>query len=213
MTLLGHQMSITPGGLHRRTFWSVFEQSRIPMALVNENRCYVAINDAAVEMFRYRREDVIGALAGRTTADPDPTKDNAQWKQLLLTNELYAERVVEHSSGAPMRVSYAAHSTSIDGQWMALIVALSAHVEPDGVELIGTAEPDTSSTLGKMLTPREREVVRCLALGQCTRQIAADLHLSPATVATHVRNAMVKTDAHTRAQLVAIVLGDGLIGH
>jgi len=35
--------------------------SDIPIALVDESRCYVAINDAAVDMFRYRREDVIGA--------------------------------------------------------------------------------------------------------------------------------------------------------
>ena len=50
-----------------------------------------------------------------------------------------------------------------------------------------------------------------MALGASTPRIAADLFLSPATVRSHVRNAMVKTDAHTRAQLVAIVMGDGLI--
>jgi DNA-binding CsgD family transcriptional regulator len=54
--------------------------------------------------------------------------------------------------------------------------------------------------------------LRQVALGASTRQIAADLYLSPATVRSHVRNAMVKTNAHTRAQLVAIALGDGLIG-
>jgi DNA-binding CsgD family transcriptional regulator len=53
-------------------------------------------------------------------------------------------------------------------------------------------------------------VVHRVALGATTRQIASDLFLSPATVRAHVRNAMTKTKAHTRAQLVAIVLGDGL---
>jgi DNA-binding CsgD family transcriptional regulator len=37
------------------------------------------------------------------------------------------------------------------------------------------------------------------------------MYLSPATIRSHVRNAMVKTGAHTRAQLVAIVLGDRLV--
>jgi DNA-binding CsgD family transcriptional regulator len=62
------------------------------------------------------------------------------------------------------------------------------------------------------LTPREREIVQRVALGRSTPQIAADLKLSPATVRSHVRNAMVKTGAHTRAQLVALVLGGGLVG-
>jgi DNA-binding CsgD family transcriptional regulator len=53
-------------------------------------------------------------------------------------------------------------------------------------------------------------VVHRVALGATTRQIASHLFLSPATVRSHIRNAMTKTNAHTRAQLVAIVLGDGL---
>jgi DNA-binding NarL/FixJ family response regulator len=55
-------------------------------------------------------------------------------------------------------------------------------------------------------------VVRRLALGANTSQIAAEPYVSPGTVRTHVRNAIVKTNAHTRAQLVAMVLGEGLIG-
>jgi DNA-binding CsgD family transcriptional regulator len=37
------------------------------------------------------------------------------------------------------------------------------------------------------------------------------LHISPDTVRTHVRNAMTKMGARSRAQLVAKVLGDGVI--
>jgi DNA-binding CsgD family transcriptional regulator len=186
------------------------------MALVDRDRCYVAVNDAGVELFQYPREEVIGSLAGRTAIDDDPARSEAEWAQLLRTNELYAERVVEVADGTPIHVSYAAHTTTLAGQWLALFVTLSARIEPDGTELIGTAEAHNSGRNGqtdaaKVLTPREREVVRRVALGASTRRIAADMFLSPATVRSHVRNAMVKTGAHTRAQLVAIVLGDGLI--
>ena len=191
------------------------------MALVDRNRCYVAVNDAVLELFQYPREEVIGALAGRTAVDADQAEGDAAWEQLLRTNELYAERVVEHPTGALLHVSYAAHTTSVAGEWLALIVTVSARVEPDGAELIGTAgtqAPGSSGVSGSdrksprnVLTPREREVVRHVALGESTRRIAADLYLSPATVRSHVRNAMVKMGAHTRAQLVAIVLGDGAI--
>jgi DNA-binding CsgD family transcriptional regulator len=99
-------------------------------------------------------------------------------------------------------------------------VTLSAQLEPGGPELIGAGRADGTSTAipkrgkagGDVLTAREREVVRRVALGASTRRIAADMYLSPATVRSHVRNAMVKTGAHTRAQLVAIALGEGLVG-
>jgi LuxR family quorum sensing-dependent transcriptional regulator len=56
-------------------------------------------------------------------------------------------------------------------------------------------EPDYS--------PRQREVVRLLALGMTTRSAAAALQVSEATVKHHVRAAMAKVNAHTSAQLIA----------
>lgn len=199
-----------PERLDSGPFWLVFERSQIPMALVDRNRRYVAVNDAGLELFQYTREEVIGARAGRTADEFDPVTGDEQWEQLLETNELFGERVIRHASGAMVRVSYAAHTTTVDSRWLALFVTLSAHLEPDGAELIGTADRRALNVDSKTLTPRELEVVRRVALGASTRQIASDLFLSPATVRSHVRNAMVKTSAHTRAQLVAIILGDGL---
>jgi len=211
-------MTTSQDGSERGPFWPMFEQSHIPMALVDRNRRYVAVNDAGLELFQYTRAEVIGAVAGRTSVDVDSATAAAEWEQLFRVNEFYGDRIVEHPGGTLIHVSYAAHATSVGGEWMALIVALSARLEPDGAELIGTIEPQTAATRteakikGSVLTPREREVVRRVALGASTRRIAADMFLSPATVRSHVRNAMVKTGAHTRAQLVAIVLGDGLVG-
>ena len=50
-----------------------------------------------------------------------------------------------------------------------------------------------------------------MALGLATRRIAGELSVSPETVRSHVRNAMAKTGAHTRAQLVALALAEGMI--
>jgi PAS domain S-box-containing protein len=199
----------TEDGDSRGAFWSLFDQSQIPMALVDRERRYVRINDAAVELYTYRREEILGQLAGRTAVDDDAATTVARWEQLVRENELYDERVVLHANGTRMRVSYAAHATTVGDSWLALIVTLSARFEPDGPELISTAE--TASGRGSRLTQREAEVVRRVALGASTRGIAADLCLSPETVRSHVRNAMAKTGAHTRAQLVAIVLAEGLL--
>jgi DNA-binding CsgD family transcriptional regulator len=192
-------------------FGSVFEQSHIPMALLDRDRCYVKINEAALKLFRYEAEQVLGTRAGRSARDVDPLAGEAQWEQLLRDNQVYGHRVLEHSSGTPIRISFAAHTTSVNGQWAALVVVLSAHLEPAGLELITTVEPDTSGTICTKLTPREREIVRRVALGQSTREIADEIYLSRHTVRTHVRNAMIKTGAHTSAQLVSIALTHGLI--
>ena len=197
--------------LSNRPFWSAFEESKVPMCLVNGDRLVVASTDAACELFGTTREQSVGTDAGRQILDADPALGDKLWQQLRSTNELYAETLVTHADGSALRVSYAGHGTTIDGRWHALMVMLSVRSEPDGEELIsadrGTSPPDLDSTL----TPREREVIRLVAQGSNSSQIAAELYLSPATVRTHVRNAMVKTQSHTRAQLVAIVLGDGFL--
>jgi DNA-binding CsgD family transcriptional regulator len=58
---------------------------------------------------------------------------------------------------------------------------------------------------------REREVLGLLARGSTDAEIATMLGLSSATVQTHVRNAKAKLGAKTRAQAVALALGQGLI--
>jgi DNA-binding CsgD family transcriptional regulator len=58
------------------------------------------------------------------------------------------------------------------------------------------------------LSPREREVLALLASGQTVQEIANDLHLSPLTIRTHVRNAKDKLSAKTTAHAVAIALDE-----
>jgi PAS domain S-box-containing protein len=197
-------------GLAHDPFWAVFAQSQIPMALVDRDRRYVEINEAAVRLYEYPLEEMLGSRAGRTIVDEDHSVSDARWGQLLRTNELYGQRTVVHSNGSQMRVSYAAHGTTVGGTWLALFVTVSARFL-NGAELIGQPELRLPAADGSRLTPREREVVRLVALGCNTGRIAAELSLSPATVRSHVRNAMGKMEAHTRAQLVARVLADGLV--
>jgi DNA-binding CsgD family transcriptional regulator len=61
------------------------------------------------------------------------------------------------------------------------------------------------------LTPREREITALLASGLDGREIADQLVLSPETVRTHIRNAMERAGARTRAHLIAIAVREQLI--
>ena len=61
------------------------------------------------------------------------------------------------------------------------------------------------------LSPRERDVLAGLAIGDSTEEIGVTLTMSPHTVRTHLRNIMRKLDARTRAHAVAIAICDGAI--
>jgi DNA-binding NarL/FixJ family response regulator len=65
--------------------------------------------------------------------------------------------------------------------------------------------------LWERLTPREQEVLACLARGKSGEDIARTLHIAPLTVRTHVRNLMSKLGAHSRLEAVAFGLKYGLI--
>lgn len=67
---------------------------------------------------------------------------------------------------------------------------------------------DRGDSAVAQLTPRERKVVRLIGMGKETDEIAGLLFIAPNTVRTHVRNAMSKLGAHTRAELVARVFAD-----
>ncbi len=191
-------------------FRAVFASSRIPMSLVDPDRRYVEVNDAFVETYGYPRSELLGSLAGHNVVGGSSTPSDV-WKEFMDTGELYGERLVGDGDHRELLVSYAAHATKVSGRWLALFVTLSARRQPDGAELIAGAKLERPDGLRPKLTHRESEVVRHVALGRNTRQIAAELQISPETIRSHVRNVMEKTGAHTRAQLIAVVLADGMI--
>jgi two-component system, NarL family, response regulator NreC len=65
---------------------------------------------------------------------------------------------------------------------------------------------------GDGLSPRETEVLRLIALGHTSAEIAAKLHLSRRTVETHRARIHRKLGLTTRAELVQFALGRHLIG-
>ncbi len=63
----------------------------------------------------------------------------------------------------------------------------------------------------KQLTNREREILKLLAEGHTTQEIAAMLVLSPKTVDRHKTNLMAKLAIHSRADLIKYALRKGII--
>src|SRR5919199_4129459 len=62
------------------------------------------------------------------------------------------------------------------------------------------------------LSPRERQILELLAEGLRVKEIADRLSLSPATVHTHVRNAIAKLEVDTRTEAVALAVRFSYLG-
>jgi len=62
-----------------------------------------------------------------------------------------------------------------------------------------------------LLTPREQQIMRLLAEGLSTKEIASELYISPKTVENHRANIMDKLDLHSTIELVRYAAKLGLI--
>jgi DNA-binding NarL/FixJ family response regulator len=81
----------------------------------------------------------------------------------------------------------------------------------------GEQDEEDSGCALAALTPREREVLMCLAEGTGRRDMAAHLRMSPNTVRTHLQNLMAKLGVHSALEAVALTrsqaAGQPLVGH
>jgi DNA-binding NarL/FixJ family response regulator len=76
---------------------------------------------------------------------------------------------------------------------------------------ISVQSPAPAASPNPRLTPREQEVMRLLAEGFTTREIARRLFISPKTVENHRANIMKKLDLRTTIDLVRQAARLGLI--
>jgi DNA-binding CsgD family transcriptional regulator len=185
-------------------FWAAFTQSRNPMVLLDDPRLVVDVNGAFLALTGDKRDDVIGRAASSLVVG-GPVLSPEEWATRLALGHFTGETELRCAGGDSVVVQWGADVEIVTGRRLILLVALSmsrwGRHHRRGVP---SAPPR-----GK-LSEREREIVRLVAQGRSGPEIADDLNISPDTVRTHVRNAMSKMGARSRAHLVAKVLGEGV---
>jgi PAS domain S-box-containing protein len=186
-------------------FRSAFRQSRNPMALVDEQRRHVDINGAYLTLLGYGAETLIGRpVSELVVGGPQMTEE--EWHvAITTTTRATGEAELRCAGGRTVGVQFAATIEIVTGHRLVLFVVQS--VSRWGAHF--RREPETA--LERPLTARERDVVWLVALGMSGPEIADELQIAHDTVRTHVRNAMGKAGARSRAHLVAKAIGEGLV--
>jgi len=185
-------------------FSTAFRQSSNAMVLVDARRRQVDANGAYLRLLGYPRPAVIGTPVYAFVAG-GPLRSAAEWDAAMASGRFTGEADLICANGGRVSVQWGASVEVVTGRRLVLFVALSTSRWGKRFRRAVSPEPDP-----RALTRREREIVRLVAHGSTGPEIAGELHIAHDTVRTHVRNAMTKLGARSRAHLVAKALGDGL---
>lgn len=166
-----------------------------PIALcVTQQRVISICNTAFSKLFGYEERE----LTGQSIAMLYPTAQEFHrvgqrgYPQMEQDGRYQDERLMQRKNGSMVwcRVSGQTADPASPAQqavWM--------------FELLSHANGSTQS-----LSPREREVVACLAQGLSSKQIGLRLALSPRTVEMHRARLRQKLGVHSTAQLLALLV-------
>ena len=185
-------------------FSTAFRQSSNAMVLVDARRRQVDANGAYLKLLGYTRGAVIGTPVYAFVAD-GPLASPEEWDAAMASGRCTGETDLVCANGTMVSVQWGASVEVVTGRRLVLFVVLNTSRWGRRFRRPLSPEPEPGA-----LTKREREIVGLVAHGSSGPEIAGELHIAHDTVRTHVRNAMTKLGARSRAHLVAKALGDGL---
>lgn len=126
-----------------------------------------------------------------------------------------------HSDPGLLRDAFAAGASgylvkdAAEGDLIGAILEIAAggrYVQASlGAQLVAAEQAEAATARADPLSPREREVLRLLALGHTNQEIGLVLEISVRTVETHRTRMMRKLGAENRADLVGYARSIGLV--
>ena len=182
----------------------MFEQSPVPMVLVDGERRYVDANRPARLVYRLSLQELRARTADDLTLPEFAHVVEEAWGQLLAKGSVTG-RLVALSAGCPLEIVYCGVADALPGLHAGAFAPASWPED----ELESIADQITDPPVS--LTAREIEVLTLAAHGYSGPEIADALVLSPATVKTHFANIHGKLGVPNRTAAVARALKLGLI--
>ena len=184
-------------------FRAAFRDSRNAMVLLGDDRRVIDVNGAFLQLFGHARADVVGRPIWEFVAG-DPLMRPREWAAALARRRFSGDAEMLRADGSTVHVQWGATTEVITGRSLVVVAALSVSARAPGIRAAG--QPTAGDAA---LSDRQREIVRLVALGRTGPQIAEELQITHNTVRTHLRNAMIRIGAHSRAHLVAKGLAEG----
>jgi DNA-binding CsgD family transcriptional regulator len=185
----------------------LFAISLNPMLIIDDHRRYVDANPAACLFLRLPRDEVRRLRIDDLTPPEVRPRLEARWPAFLR-----GDRGGQDGATIPWDFRMP------DGTDVSVDISSIPHFRPGRHLAIvhfpavpAASERPRSAGLPRtqVLSKREREVLTLVALGNTGVEIAAALFVSPATVETHVGNALDKLGGRNRAHGIAIALRTG----
>jgi two-component system nitrate/nitrite response regulator NarL len=175
------------------------EDGRAALGAIRENTPDVAVVD--VEMPSLGGLEVVRAV----------NRDSLETRMVLLSAHLESDTVYAAvQAGVSAYLSKAWPAERICDALLA--VARGETILPGEVQAgLAAAIRNNAATARINLTPREKDVLAGLAGGKSAPTIAAELHVSTATVKTHLKTLYEKLGVSDRAAAVAEAMRRGLI--
>jgi PAS domain S-box-containing protein len=191
MSTLAERLAALDGDLER-----ALQELRVPAFLLDRAGAIVWLNRAGREL--------VGDAVGRSLEQLAAPADVGRAREVVRARPVgTAAADVELSlvtrDGSQRRVGVSSAAVRSDGRMVAVFGLASPRER-------GRREPPRAS-----LTPRQEEVLRLLAAGRSTDEIAAELHLARETVRNHVRAVLRAVGAHTRLEAVVTAQRLGLL--
>jgi DNA-binding NarL/FixJ family response regulator len=182
----------------------------------------------ALTQARTQRPDVIlmdvrmpgtdGVAATRAVVEEDLTAQSGQPIRIIILTTFDIDQYVYDAlqAGAsgfllkhvlPAEMAAAIRAVVAGGAWLDPSVARRL------IDKFNASADRRTSTPAQMnqLTPREREVLILLAQGLSNAEVGTQLHISEATVRTHLARVMAKLDVREKAQAVIAAYQNGLV--
>ncbi len=167
---------------------------------------YILDRSGAIAWLNPAAERVVGDVRGLRFTDVVAPDDRTRAREAFARKIVGKEKVTDAEVEL---VGPDGHKVSVE------VSSVPLH---EGHQIVGVfgllsrpPAPPSSPKPHAKLTPRQRQILRMLAHGSSTQQIADELHLSRETVRNHVRGILQALDVHSRVEAVAAARTEGVL--
>jgi PAS domain S-box-containing protein len=177
------------------------------LVVVDDERRYIRVNARAERLLGAPAHKILRSRLEHFTPREHLPRMLRSWRELHQRGRLEGDYELLKDDGSRVMIELCAIRGFRPGEH--LIVAREA-APRRALAPVGRRAGLTAANAPR-LTRRETEVIALVADGNSAREIGARLHLSPATIKTHLASAYHKLGVRDRAAAVATALRWGLI--